>query len=76
MQIYEALAYHVTHANFNRRMRTVGLWSLQKAIEATLAAVQTMAQPMIARTASGSGIDAEGEEEGMLLVEWGESMPS
>ena len=45
-QVYEALAYHVTQANFNRRVRTVSYWSLQKTISAALSALQSTMQPM------------------------------
>ncbi|EJD02754.1 mitochondrial distribution and morphology protein family 31/32 [Fomitiporia mediterranea MF3/22] len=46
LKVYEALAYHVTQANFNRRVKTVSLWSLQKTIHTALSALQTMMQPM------------------------------
>lgn len=45
-KVYEALAYHVTQANFNKRVRTVSYWSLQKTIAAALAALQSTMQPM------------------------------
>ncbi|THH04579.1 hypothetical protein EW145_g5416 [Phellinidium pouzarii] len=47
LKVYDALAYHVTQANFNRRVRTVSLWSLQKTLAAALSALQATMQPMI-----------------------------
>ncbi|KAH8119011.1 mitochondrial distribution and morphology protein family 31/32 [Phellopilus nigrolimitatus] len=46
LKVYDALAYHVTQANFNRRVRTVSLWSLQKTVAAALSALQTVMRPM------------------------------
>ncbi|KIJ49477.1 hypothetical protein M422DRAFT_161179 [Sphaerobolus stellatus SS14] len=39
---YNALAYHVSHANLNHRMKTVGLWSLQMTANAALAALRRL----------------------------------
>ena len=66
-KVYEALAYHVTQANFDRRVRTVGLWSLQKTIEAALSAMKTVMQPMSAYLKELQNADP--------LVEWG-NMPT
>ncbi|EPQ56997.1 hypothetical protein GLOTRDRAFT_73488 [Gloeophyllum trabeum ATCC 11539] len=46
LQVYDALAYHVNQANFNRRVKTVSLWSLQKTAAAILSALRTMVDPM------------------------------
>lgn len=66
-EVYEALAYHVTQANFDRRVRTVGLWSLQKTIEAALSAMKTVMQPMSVYLQELQNADP--------LVEWG-SLPT
>ena len=67
LQVYEALAYHVTQANFDRRVRTVGLWSLQKTIGAALSAMKTVMQPMSVYLKELQTADS--------LVEWG-NLPS
>ena len=41
-QTYNALAHHVTHANLNRRLKTVSLWSLQMTANATLTALRNI----------------------------------
>ncbi|KZT21398.1 mitochondrial distribution and morphology protein family 31/32 [Neolentinus lepideus HHB14362 ss-1] len=46
LKVYDALAYHVTQANFNRRIKTVSLWSLQKTAAAILSTIRTMVDPM------------------------------
>ena len=66
-KVYEALAYHVTQANFDRRVRTVGLWSLQKTVEAALSAMKTVMQPMSVHLNELQNADP--------LVEWG-NMPT
>ncbi|KLO16895.1 mitochondrial distribution and morphology protein family 31/32 [Schizopora paradoxa] len=48
LKVYDALAYHVTVANFNRRVKTVSLWSLQKTASAALSTLQTIMTPMSA----------------------------
>lgn len=42
------MAYHVSQANpvFNRRIKTVGVWSLQKTVSAALVALRTVLDPM------------------------------
>jgi hypothetical protein len=45
-QTYEALAYHVTQTNLNRRVKTVGVWSLQMTASAILSAMRSMVDPM------------------------------
>lgn len=45
-QVYEAMAYHVTQANFNRRVKVVGAWSLQMTASAILSALRSMMDPM------------------------------
>ena len=44
-KVYDALAYHVTQANFNHRVKTVGLWSLQKTAGAMLSALRQVVDP-------------------------------
>jgi len=43
MQTYNALAYHVSHANLNHRFKTVSLWSLQMTANAASAALRQIA---------------------------------
>lgn len=45
-KVYDALAYHVTSANFNHRLRTVGVWSLQKTAGAVLSALRQVVDPV------------------------------
>lgn len=40
------MAYHVTQANFNRRMRAVGTWSLQMTASALMSTLRTLMDPM------------------------------
>ncbi|KAK1219922.1 Mitochondrial distribution and morphology protein 31, mitochondrial precursor [Marasmius sp. AFHP31] len=49
LKIYDALAHHVTQANFNRRIKTVSVWSLQKTANAVLSALRNLADPMAGR---------------------------
>ena len=44
--MYDALAYHVTQVNFNRRVKVVGLWSLQMTVSAMLNTAKLMLDPM------------------------------
>ena len=46
MKVYEAMAYHVTQANFHRRVRAVGTWSLQMTASALVATLRTLMDPM------------------------------
>ncbi|EKM54190.1 uncharacterized protein PHACADRAFT_96531 [Phanerochaete carnosa HHB-10118-sp] len=45
-KVYEAMAYHVTQANFNRRVKAVSAWSLQMTASAILSALRTAMDPM------------------------------
>ncbi len=47
-QMYDALAYHVTEANMNRRLKTVTIWSLQKTASAVLSALRNAFDPVSA----------------------------
>ncbi|KII92176.1 hypothetical protein PLICRDRAFT_36966 [Plicaturopsis crispa FD-325 SS-3] len=47
-KIYDALAYHVTQANMNGRIRTVSLWSLQMTASAVLNALRAGVDPVSA----------------------------
>jgi len=46
LKVYDAFAYHVTQANFNHRVETVGLWSLQMIASAVLAALRSVVDPV------------------------------
>ncbi|EIW83359.1 mitochondrial distribution and morphology protein family 31 32 [Coniophora puteana RWD-64-598 SS2] len=46
LKTYDALAYHVTQANMNRRVKAVGVWSLQMTASAMLAALRNLVDPM------------------------------
>ncbi|TFY82791.1 hypothetical protein EWM64_g1220 [Hericium alpestre] len=46
LKVYDALAYHVTQANFNHRIKTVSLWSLQMTASAVLSALRNMVDPV------------------------------
>jgi distribution and morphology protein 31 len=45
---YDALAYHVTQANMNRRIKTVSIWSLQMTASAVLSALRNVVDPLAA----------------------------
>lgn len=45
-KVYEAMAYHVTQANFNRRVRVVSAWSLQMTASAIVTALRSALDPM------------------------------
>ncbi|KAJ3757798.1 mitochondrial distribution and morphology protein 31 [Lentinula raphanica] len=49
LKIYEALAFHVTQANFNRRVKTVSAWSLQMTVNAMLSALRNLVDPVSLR---------------------------
>ncbi|KAJ7267582.1 mitochondrial distribution and morphology proteins-domain-containing protein [Mycena haematopus] len=49
LQVYDAMAYHVTQANMNRRLKTVSLWSLQMTAGAVVSTLRTMVDPVSAR---------------------------
>ncbi|KAJ7347108.1 mitochondrial distribution and morphology protein 31 [Mycena albidolilacea] len=49
LQVYDAMAYHVTQANLNRRLKTVSLWSLQLTANAVVSTLRTMMDPVSAR---------------------------
>ncbi|KAI0630218.1 hypothetical protein C8Q77DRAFT_1136986 [Trametes polyzona] len=46
IKVYEAMAYHVTQANFNRRFKAVGTWSLQMTASALMSTLRTLMDPM------------------------------
>ncbi|EIN11617.1 hypothetical protein PUNSTDRAFT_98773 [Punctularia strigosozonata HHB-11173 SS5] len=48
VKIYDAMAYHVSQSNpvFNRRIKTVGMWSLQKTVSAVLSTLRAIMDPM------------------------------
>ncbi|KAI8972235.1 mitochondrial distribution and morphology proteins-domain-containing protein [Trametes punicea] len=46
LKVYEAMAYHVTQANFNRRFKAVGTWSLQMTANALMSTLRTLMDPM------------------------------
>lgn len=46
LKVYDAFAYHVTQANFNHRVKTVSLWSLQLTASAVLAALRSVVDPI------------------------------
>ncbi|KIY62487.1 mitochondrial distribution and morphology protein family 31/32 [Cylindrobasidium torrendii FP15055 ss-10] len=46
IKMYDALAFHVTQANIDRRMRVVGIWSLQKTAAAVLKALRAAFDPL------------------------------
>ncbi|KAL4073796.1 mitochondrial distribution and morphology proteins-domain-containing protein [Scleroderma citrinum] len=48
-KVYDALAHHVTQVNMNRRVRVVGVWSLQMTASAMLSALRNMIDPMAAQ---------------------------
>ncbi|KAI0689358.1 mitochondrial distribution and morphology proteins-domain-containing protein [Cerioporus squamosus] len=48
MKVYEAMAYHVAQANFHRRVKAVGAWSLQMTASALVSALRTLMDPMTA----------------------------
>ena len=47
-KVYEAMAYHVTQANFNRRVKVVSAWSLQMTANAILSTLRAAMDPMAA----------------------------
>lgn len=47
-KVYEAMAFHVTQANFNRRVKAVSAWSLQMTASAILATLRSVMDPMTA----------------------------
>ncbi|TBU33707.1 mitochondrial distribution and morphology protein family 31/32 [Dichomitus squalens] len=48
MKVYEAMAYHVTQANFHRRVKAVGTWSLQMTASALMSTLRAAMDPMTA----------------------------
>jgi distribution and morphology protein 31 len=46
LKVYDAFAYHVTQANFNHRVKTVSLWSLQMTASAVLTALRSVVDPI------------------------------
>ena len=51
LKVYDAFAYHVTQANFNHRVKTVSLWSLQMTASAVLAALRQSGAKRLCRNA-------------------------
>jgi distribution and morphology protein 31 len=48
LKVYDTFAYHVTQANFNHRVKTVSLWTLQMTASAVLAALRNVVDPVSA----------------------------
>jgi len=48
-KVYDALAHHVSQANMNRRVKAVGVWSLQMTATAILSALRNIVDPMASR---------------------------
>jgi distribution and morphology protein 31 len=46
LKVYDAFAYHVAQANFNHRVKTVSLWSLQMTASAVLTALRSVVDPV------------------------------
>ncbi|KAH9935705.1 mitochondrial distribution and morphology proteins-domain-containing protein [Fomitopsis serialis] len=46
LKVYEAMAYHVAQANFNRRLKVVSAWSLQMTASAMISALRTLIDPV------------------------------
>jgi hypothetical protein len=46
LKVYDAFAYHVSQVNFNHRVKTVSLWSLQMTASAVLAALRSVVDPI------------------------------
>ncbi|TFY65238.1 hypothetical protein EVJ58_g2119 [Rhodofomes roseus] len=46
LKVYEAMAYHVSQANFNRRLKVVSAWSLQMTASAMISALRTLIDPV------------------------------
>lgn len=49
LKVYDALAYHVIAVNMNRRVRAVGVWSLQMTASTMLSALRNLIDPMAAQ---------------------------
>lgn len=46
LKMYDALAFHVSEVNVNRRVRVVSIWSLQKTASAVLSAMRSAVDPL------------------------------
>ena len=46
IKTYDAMAYHVAQANFNRRVRVVSTWSLHMTTSAIVSAMRYVVDPM------------------------------
>jgi len=44
--MYNALAYHISQVNFNRRVKAVSMWSLQMTASAVLSALRNLVDPV------------------------------
>ncbi|CAK5281289.1 unnamed protein product [Mycena citricolor] len=49
LEVYDAMAYHVTQANMNKRIKTVSIWSLQMTAGAVISTLRTFIDPVSAR---------------------------
>lgn len=45
-QVYEALAYHVSQSNMNKRIQSVGFWSLQVTVASAIGMIRTILDPV------------------------------
>ncbi|OAX31821.1 hypothetical protein K503DRAFT_777261 [Rhizopogon vinicolor AM-OR11-026] len=45
-KMYNALAYHISQVNFNRRVKAVSMWSLQMTASAVLSALRNLVDPV------------------------------
>ena len=48
IKTYDAMAYHVAQANFHRRVKAVGTWSLQMTASALMSTLRAVMDPMTA----------------------------
>ncbi|KAJ4483898.1 mitochondrial distribution and morphology protein 31 [Lentinula aciculospora] len=68
-KIYDALAFHVTQANINRRIKTVSVWSLQMTASAVLFALRNLVDPVSIRIREAYLRSQEERERGLFDVE-------
>ncbi|CCA69884.1 related to MDM31-Mitochondrial inner membrane protein required for mitochondrial morphology and inheritance [Serendipita indica DSM 11827] len=54
LQVYGALAYHVTKMNMNRRIKAVSSWSLTMASQAVISALRNIVDPISAQLRESS----------------------
>ena len=72
MKVYEAMAYHVTQANFHRRVKAVGAWSLQMTASALMSTLRMLMDPM---TAHLRDVYEHGAESALFQVPTHDSHP-